>query len=75
MNAITIQITPDEFGIVAREAISHGFDVTTYLINSAVNRKALPAPAPVQEVRPEPAAAPKLPPAPSSGILKGLPAA
>ena len=45
MNTATIQITPRAFGNIAAAAMSHGCDVTTYLVRTALT-SALSAPLP-----------------------------
>lgn len=73
MNTATIQITPRAFGNIAAAAMSHGCDVTTFLIRTAAAKKsapaaAAPAPEPPAPQAPQPAAAG------SSGMFDNIPA-
>lgn len=77
MTTATIQITPRAFGNIAAAAMSHGCDVTTYLIRTATAKRPTPpaeqpaaAPAPQQ---PAPAAPVHQPAAAgSAGVFDNL---
>lgn len=87
MNTATIQITPRAFGNIAAAAMSHGCDVTSYLVRTAIAhagtarresamQTSTPAAdfttaAPV-ETAPEPAAPVQAEPAGSSGMFADL---
>ncbi len=67
MNAITINITPRAFGNIAAAAMSHGCDVTTYLVRTALTSAPQRAAAatPAAQVTPHQPELPlELPPAP-----------
>lgn len=77
MNAITIKITPRAFGNIAAAAMSHGCDVTTYLVRTAItSAPQRPAAAPATDTAPEPPAAqaPQPAAAGSSGMFDNIPA-
>ena len=61
MTTATIQITPRAFGNIAAAAMSHGCDVTTYLIRTATAKRSTPA-------AEQPAAAPAPQPAPAAPV-------
>lgn len=78
MNTATIQITPRAFGNIAAAAMSHGCDVTTYLVRTAITsapqrrRKPAPQPSPAAEQPELPLTMPEQPQpkaAPSSGMF------
>lgn len=77
MNAITINITPRAFGNIAAAAMSHGCDVTTYLVRTAITSApqrpaAAPAITPAAEQPELPLTMPEQPQpkaAPSSGMF------
>ena len=76
MNTATIQITPRAFGNIAAAAMSHGCDVTTYLVRTAIasapqrRRKPAPQPSPAAE---QPELPLELPPAPEPPQPKAAP--
>ena len=77
MTTATIQITPRAFGNIAAAAMSHGCDVTTYLVRTAITSTPVPAAAPVTTTpAPEPPAAqaPQPAAAGSSGMFDNIPA-
>lgn len=77
MTTATIQITPRAFGNIAAAAMSHGCDVTTYLVRTAItSAPQRPAAAPVTAPTPEPPAAqaPQPAAAGSSGMFDNIPA-
>lgn len=76
MTTATIQITPRAFGNIAAAAMSHGCDVTTYLVRTAI-ASAPQAPQPAAAATaPEPPApqAPQPAAAGSSGMFDNIPA-
>ena len=77
MTTATIQITPRAFGNIAAAAMSHGCDVTTYLVRTAItSAPQRPAAAPATAPPPEPPAAqaPQPAAAGSSGMFDNIPA-
>ena len=74
MTTATIQITPRAFGNIAAAAMSHGCDVTTYLVRTAItSAPQRPAAAPVTTPAPEqPAPVHQPAPAGSSGMFDTL---
>lgn len=77
MTTATIQITPRAFGNIAAAAMSHGCDVTTYLVRAAItSAPQRPAAAPATTTAPEPPAvqAPQPAAAGSSGMFDNIPA-
>lgn len=80
MTTATIQITPRAFGNIAAAAMSHGCDVTSFLVRHAITAKPAAKPrrqaaaAPQQhqpELPLEPAAPAEQAAAPSTGVLFG----
>ncbi len=74
MTTATIQITPRAFGNIAAAAMSHGCDVTTYLVRTAItSAPQRPAAAPATTPAPEqPAPVHQPAPAGSSGMFDTL---
>ena len=79
MTTATIQITPRAFGNIAAAAMSHGCDVTTYLVRTAITSApqrptAAPATTPAPAPAPAPSAVHQPAAAGSSGMFDNIPA-